>query len=121
MKTLFRIFFALLSTVVMLCALLVFFGISDQPDITVDWTLTHDDIARAKKILYEGAKTKPDEISTIELTEADLNLAANYLLNRYRKSAVNIEIKNEVLRFTVTMTLPQNSVGHYLNLSLIHI
>ncbi|MEI6269383.1 MAG: hypothetical protein WCP01_10925 [Methylococcaceae bacterium] len=117
MKTLFRIFFALLSTVVMLCALLVFFGISDQPDITVDWTLTHDDIARAKKILYEGAKTKPDEISTIELTEADLNLAANYLLNRYRKSAVNIEIKNEVLRFTVTMTLPKNKLGHYLNIS----
>ena len=117
MKTLFRIFLALLSTVVMLCVLLVLFGVSDQPDIAVGWTLTRDDIARAKKILYEGAKTKPDEISTIELTEADLNLAANYLLNRYRKSAVNIEIKNDVLRFTVTMTLPKNSLGHYLNIS----
>ncbi len=117
MKALFRIFLVLLSTVVMLCALLVLFGISNQPDIAVGWTLTRDDIARAKKILYEGAKTKPDEISTIELTEADLNLAANYLLNRYRKSAVNIEIKNDVLRFTVTMTLPKNSLGHYLNIS----
>ncbi len=117
MKTLFRIFLVFLSTVVMLCALLVLFGVSNQPDIAVGWTLTRDDIARAKKILHEGAKTKPDEISTIELTEADLNLAANYLLNRYRKSAVNIEIKNDVLRFTVTMTLPQNSVGHYLNIS----
>ena len=117
MKTLFRIFLALLSTVVMLCVLLVLFGVSDQPDIAVGWTLTRDDIARAKKILYEGAKTKPDEISTIELTEADLNLAANYLLNRYRKSAVNIEIKNDVLRFTVTMTLPKNRLGHYLNIS----
>ena len=117
MKTLFRIFLVLLSTVVMLCALLVLFGVSNQPDIAVGWTLTRDDIARAKKILYEGAKTKPDEISTIELTEADLNLAANYLLNRYRKSAVNIEIKNDVLRFTVTMTLPKNSLGHYLNIS----
>ena len=117
MKTLFRIFLVLLSTVVMLCALLVLFGVSNQPDIAVGWTLTRDDIARAKKILYEGAKTKPDEISTIELTEADLNLAANYLLNRYRKSAVNIEIKNDVLRFTVTMTLPKNRLGHYLNIS----
>ncbi|MEI6334476.1 MAG: hypothetical protein WCS87_07960 [Methylococcaceae bacterium] len=117
MKTLFRIFLVLPGTVVMLCALLVLFGVSDQPDIAVGWTLTRDDIARAKKILYEGAKTKPDEISTIELTEADLNLAANYLLNRYRKSAVNIEIRNEVLRFTVTMTLPKNRLGHYLNIS----
>jgi len=82
-----------------------------QPtDIAVGWTLTRDDIARAKKILHEGAKTKPDEISTIELTQPDLNLAANYLLNRYSKSAVRIEIKNNVLRFTVTMTLPSNSL-----------
>jgi hypothetical protein len=117
MKTVLRMLLLLLSTVVILCVLLVFFGISNQPDIAVGWTPTREDIARAKKILYEGAKTKPDEISTIELTQADLNLAANYLLNRYRKSAVSIEIKNTVLRFTVTMTLPKNSLGQYLNIS----
>jgi hypothetical protein len=106
-----------LSAVVVLCAMLVFFGVSDKPDIAVGWTLTRDDIARAKKILHEGSKTKPDEIGTIELSEADLNLAANYLLNRYSKSAVKIELKNNVLRFTVTMTLPRNSLGQYLNIS----
>lgn len=117
MKTLLRILLLSLSALVILCAMLVLFGVSNQPDIAVGWTLTRDDIARAKKILHEGAKTKPDEISTIELTQADLNLAANYLLNRYRKSAINIELKNKVLRFTVTMTLPRNSLGQYLNIS----
>jgi hypothetical protein len=97
--------------------MLVFFGISDKPDIAVGWTLTRDDIARAKKILHEGAKTKPDEVGTIELSEADLNLAANYLLNRYSKSAAKIELKDNMLRFTVTMTLPQNSLGKYVNIS----
>jgi hypothetical protein len=101
----------------MLCAMLVFFGVSDKPDIAVGWTLTQDDIARAKKILHEGSKTKPDEIGTIELTQPDLNLAANYLLNRYSRSAAKIELKNKVLRFTVTMTLPQNNLGQYLNIS----
>ena len=101
----------------MLCAMLVFFGVSDKPDIAVGWTLTQDDIARAKKILHEGSKTKPDEIRTIELTQPDLNLAANYLLNRYSRSAAKIELKNKVLRFTVTMTLPQNNLGQYLNIS----
>ncbi|MDD1629621.1 MAG: hypothetical protein LUQ48_04320, partial [Methylococcaceae bacterium] len=81
------------------------------------WTLTREDIARAKKILHEGSKTKPDEIGTIELTQPDLNLAANYLLNRYSRSAAKIELKNKVLRFTVTMTLPQNNLGQYLNIS----
>ena len=83
----------------------------------VAWTLTRDDIARAKKILHEGSKTKPDEIGIIELTQPDLNLAANYLLNRYSKSAAKIELKNNMLRFAVTTTLPKNSLGEYLNIS----
>jgi len=107
----------MLSAIVILCAMLVFFGVSNKPDIAVGWTLTREDIARAKKILHEGSKTKPDEIRTIELTQPDLNLAANYLLNRYSRSAAKIELKNKVLRFTVTMTLPQNNLGQYLNIS----
>ncbi len=117
MKTVLRIFLLLLSTLVILCAMLIFFGVSNKPDIAVGWTPTREDITRAKKILHEGSKTKPDEIGTIELTQPDLNLAANYLLNRYSKSAVNIELKNNALRFTVTMTLPKNSLGEYLNIS----
>ncbi len=117
MKTLLRMLLLSLSALVILCAMLIFFGVSNKPDIALGWTLTRDDIARAKKILHEGSKTKPDEIGTIELTQPDLNLAANYLLNRYSKSAVKIELKNNVLRFTVTMTLPQNNLGQYLNIS----
>ncbi|MEY3288259.1 MAG: hypothetical protein RLZZ419_501, partial [Pseudomonadota bacterium] len=117
MKALSHLLLLCLSALLILCVLLIFFGISNKPDIAVAWTLTHHDIARAKKILYEGSKTKPDEINTIELTQADLNLAANYLLNRYKKSAVHIELKKDVLRFTVTMTLPSNNLGQYLNIS----
>ena len=117
MRTLSRMLLLMLSAIVILCAMLVFFGVSNKPDIAVGWTLTREDIARAKKILHEGSKTKPDEIRTIELTQPDLNLAANYLLNRYSRSAAKIELKNKVLRFTVTMTLPQNNLGQYLNIS----
>lgn len=97
--------------------MLVFFGVGDTPDLEVGWSPTRDDLVRAKKILHEGSKTKPDEIGIIELTEADLNLAGNYLLNRYSKSAAHIELKNNKLRFVVTITLPQNIVGKYLNVS----
>ncbi|MCX7082436.1 MAG: hypothetical protein NT008_03665 [Methylococcales bacterium] len=117
MKYILRLIVIALSTVVILCALLIVFGISDTPTVAVGWTLTHDDIVRAKKILYEGSKTKPDEIGTIELTQPDINLAANYLFNRYRKSAVKIELKDNIVRFVVTMTLPKNYLGQYLNIS----
>ena len=117
MKILLRFVLFLSGLCLLLCALFVFFGVSDQPDIAVGWKLTHDDVVRAQKILHEGAKTKPDDIGSIELTQPDLNLAANYLLNRYSKSAVNIELRSHVLRFTVTTTLPKNSFGEYLNIS----
>jgi len=97
--------------------MLVFFGVGDKPELAVGWSPTRDDLVRAKKILHEGSKTKPDEIGIIELTEADLNLAGNYLLNRYRKSAADLDFKNDELRFKVTMTLPENSLGKYLNIS----
>ncbi|MEQ1528091.1 MAG: hypothetical protein ABL925_02165 [Methylococcales bacterium] len=117
MKKRFGIPLLFLGIPVLLCATLIFFGVSDTPDLPVGWTLTREDISRAKKILHEGSKTRPDEIGTIELTESDLNLAGNYLLNRYSKSAVHIEIKNNKVRFTVTMTLPKNQLGDYLNIS----
>ncbi|MDD1615126.1 MAG: hypothetical protein CG439_200 [Methylococcaceae bacterium NSP1-2] len=117
MKTLLRIFLLLLCALILLCVMLVVFGISDTPEIELDWSLTRDDIVRAKKILREGSKTKPDEISTIELSHADLNLAANYLLNRYSKSAVQISLKENKLKFVVTTTLPENRLGKYLNVT----
>lgn len=117
MKTLFRALCYSLGVFVIFCAMLVLFAVGNTPETELGWTLTHDDVVRAKQILHEGSKTRPDEIHTIMLTEADLNLAGNYLLNRYSKSAVKIELKNERVRFNVTMTLPRNSLGKYLNIS----
>ena len=117
MKILFRILFYCAIALIILCTTLIFFGVGDKPDLEVGWSPTREDLIRARKILHEGSKTKPDEIGIIELSEADLNLAGNYLLNRYSKSAVHIELKNNKLRFTVTMALPENRLGKYLNIS----
>lgn len=107
-----------LGTLAAVCVLIVLFGVSDHPDVQLGWTLSHDDILRARKILREGSKTPPDEIGTLELSKEDLNLAANYLLNRYSKSAVEISLKENKLKFIVTATLPENSLGKYLNITI---
>lgn len=117
MKILFRILFYCFSALIILCAMLVLFGVGNKPELEVGWSPSRDDLVRAKKILHEGSKTKPDEIGIIELNEADLNLAGNYLLNRYSKSAADLDFKNDELRFKVTMTLPENRLGKYLNIS----
>lgn len=119
--TSFRAFLSLLffciAAIALLCTLLVFFSVGNKPDLEVGWSPAREDLIRAKKILHEGARVKPDEIGVIELTEADLNLAANYLLNRYSKSAAHIELKNNKLRFMLTMSLPDNRFGKFVNIS----
>ncbi|MEQ1557502.1 MAG: hypothetical protein ABL933_01010 [Methyloglobulus sp.] len=119
MKALLRVLLYCFGAISSVIALLVFFGISDQPqpDIKLDWSMSHADIGRAKNILREGSKTKPDEIGTIELSQADLNLAANYLLNRFSKGRALIYLKENKLKFIVTATLPDNMLGKYLNIT----
>ncbi|MGR8941555.1 MAG: hypothetical protein ACU83P_08195 [Gammaproteobacteria bacterium] len=118
MKLLPRFIGTSLLVVLLVCLTILLFGVGNKPEVIgLGWSLTHDDIARARNILHEGANIKPDELGTLELTESDLNLAASYLLNRYWKSAVHIQLKKNQLRFKVTVTLPENSLGKFLNIS----
>ncbi|WP_411725616.1 hypothetical protein [Methyloglobulus sp.] len=117
MKTLLRILLYCFGAIIIVIVMLISFGISNEPDIKLDWAMSQADISRAKKILHEGSKTRPDEIGTIELTKADLNLAANYLLNRFSKGRALIVLKTNKLKFIVTATLPENSIGKYLNIT----
>ena len=113
-----RIPFYGLFFVAFFCALIVFFGVGDTADVKLGWALSQDDIQRAKKLLHEGSKVRPEEMGTIALSKEDLNLVANYLLNRYSYSAVNISLKPNQLKFTATSTLPKNPVGKYVNFTL---
>lgn len=117
MKTLLRIPLYCFAALIIVLTMLIFFGISDQPELKLDWVMSQADVSRAKKILREGSKTKPDEIGTIELTQADLNLAGNYLINRFSVGRALISLKANKIRFTVTAALPQNSLGKYVNIS----
>jgi hypothetical protein len=117
MKTLLRILLCCVAAIMVVVTMLIFFGISDQPELKLDWAITQADVSRAKKILHEGSKTRPDEIGTIKLTLADLNLAGNYLLNRFSKGKALIALKDHKIRFAVTATLPKNALGKYVNIS----
>ena len=118
MKILFRILGASILGMLALSLTILLFGVGNKPRVIgLGWSLTHEDIARAKKILREGVQIKPDELHTLELTESDLNLAASYLFNRYWKSATHIQLKNNQIRFNVTLTLPKNRLGKYFNIS----
>lgn len=101
----------LLSIMIFVC------GLSSETNHTKKLLLTSEHITQAKKILYEGTKTKPDNLATISLTESDLNLAGNYLVNRYHQSSIYIELVNQKLRCSLSITLPKNPFANYFNIS----
>ncbi len=107
-------FFVLLF---LLCAFVLISGLRSENNQPLQTKLTSENITKARKILYEGTKIKPDEIAAITFTEADLNLAGNYLLNRYRQSVIHIELINHKLRCSATFTLPPNRFAHYFTVS----
>ncbi len=112
-----KFFLSCAAGVIVVLILLISFGVSDQPDNQLNWSMRQGDVIRAKKILHEGSKTKPDEIGKIELSLADLNLVGNYLLNRFSSGKTVIALKDHKIRFAVTAALPDNSVGKYVNIS----
>ena len=107
-----------LFALVFLLGMFVFIsGLSSETNQPPLEMLTSEHIAQARKILHEGTKIKPDELAAITLTEADLNLAGNYLLNRYRQSAIHIALVNQKLRCTFALKLPSNPLANHFNVS----
>ncbi len=98
--------------------LVVFFGIGNRADVPLGWQLNAEDIERAKALLERGAKAQPERMATLTLDPQDLNLVANYLLNRYNTSAARVGLKKNQLTFNATLTLPDNPLGKYLNITL---
>ena len=112
-----KILAGLFTLILLLSAILFVCGLSSETNQPPQMPLNSEHITQARKILYEGTKTKPDEIAAITLTESDLNLAGNYLVNRYHRSAIHIELINQKLRCTLSLMLPKNSVANYFNVS----
>jgi hypothetical protein len=114
---LFRIVAGLITALFLLVIFVFICGLSSETNQPPQENLTPEHIAQAKQILHEGTKIKPDELAAITLTEADLNLAGHYLLNRYHQSAIHIELVNQKLRCTFALKLPSNFVANYFNVS----
>ena len=105
-------------TLVFLLGVLLFVsGLSSETNQPIHSPLTSEHIMQARRILYEGSKIKPNDIAAISLTEADLNLAGNYLANRYHRNSIHIELVNQKMRCALSLTLPKNNFVNYFNVS----
>lgn len=94
----------------------MFLAISQEPLSTTQRQLSQGDIQRAKQILNTSS-SDAQRVRTIDLTEEDLNIASNYLLKHLFESSTRVGLADNSLHFAITLKLPSNLFGPYMNIS----
>lgn len=114
-----RLLFVFLLAALLLSLFLLLRSIENHAEVTAHGTFSKADIDKARHILDQGSTASAQPLKTLALNEKELNLVANYLLNRYVKSATQIGLHDDSLSLTTTLHLPKTIFGRYLNIRLI--
>lgn len=117
MRLLSRLFVFLLIAVPLALSGAVFLAIDDQPTVNRAAEFTPENIERAKRILdrNDPRKLKPGMVRTISVSQADLDLAANYLVHRYARGSARVVLKDGAMEVNASAGLPRNPIGSYVN------
>jgi len=118
MRLLFRLFILLILLTPIAVAALVYYGLGSEPLVAEQPTLSHQDIARARQILKDNdpRKQRTGVENTVHLSEKDLNLAGNYLINSYIRGGIHITLKPYRVTIDASARLPVKKIGPYLNI-----
>lgn len=94
-------------------------ALAGTPLVAQTARLSHQDIARAKTILKRNdPRGMPaGRRQSIRLDAQDLNLACNYLLQKYADARVHLDLQPGVMHLAATWQIPSLPARHFLNLS----
>lgn len=92
--------------------------LSDTPLVAQQTRLSHQDIARAKAILKHNDPRRLPAGSrhSVDLDEKDLNLAANYLLQKYIRGHLHIRLLPDLMAISASIELSKLPLRRFLNL-----
>jgi hypothetical protein len=118
MRLLFKFILLLILLSPVAVAALAWYGLSEQPRVLQGARLTHQDIAQARGILQHndprhlpaGARRQ------LHISQQNLNLAANYLLQRFGGVAA-VVVETGVAYVDISTRIPRLPVRPYLNVS----
>jgi len=120
MRLLLRLFLLLLLALPLLAAGLVYLAIDDTAVVQGQATLTPAHVERARRLLarHDPRTMRAGVLRSIVVSEADLDLAVNYLLGRYAKGASRIVLHDGTISVRASLNLPVNPIGRFINLDL---
>jgi hypothetical protein len=105
----------------LLLVCIVFLAVEERPALHRTAELRPQQIERARRILERNdpRKLKSGEIRTISISQEDLDLAVNYLANRYAGGSARVELTPGVAHVTASVRLPGDDTGAFLNIDAI--
>lgn len=114
-------FFLLFILPIVLAAALAVSLPEAAPLVETELRLSHQDLARARKIVSEHDPRflKAGSRYRLTLNTKDLNLAANYLLKRYTEGGVRFAPGAGQMTVQASLRLPENPINPYLNLVML--
>ena len=106
---------------VMAVVALLYFAIDGTPVVSTAASLTPAHIERAKRLLdrNDPRTQRPGVLRTITVSEEDLDLAVNYLANRFGKGSSRIELSEGKAHVQASVLLPSFPLmpsGIYINI-----
>lgn len=114
---LFFIITCLLVIVIAPAAILIL-AVENEPRIVRQVSLSPEYIARAKQIVDTYRDQSNPELVTVNILSTDLDIAANYLANRFGKGSATVSTVDGSAQINFSAPLPKQYLNGYLNLQV---
>ena len=114
-----RLLLLLLVVLLVFPVVLVVAGIEQAPLVESEKSLSHEDVARIKRLLrqHDPRRLKQGEVRTLALSERDLDLLLNYSMDRTLDINSRVDLYAASVGVTLTYRLPKRYSGSYVNAS----
>lgn len=95
-----------------------FMAIDKQPLLKRTTEIRPENIARAKRIVERNdpRRMRPGVLRSILIGNEDLDLAVNYLANRYARGSASVVLQEGGANVRASFTLPTNPLGGFVNI-----
>lgn len=112
---------AVLIVVLLGTAVAVYLAVERQPLVDTQIHFTPEHISRAKLLLERNdpRRLRQGEVRTIVVSQGDLDLATNYAASRLGRGAASAVLQDGSATVRLTVMLPSNPLGNYLNLTAV--
>ena len=99
----------------------VYLTVDRQPLVTTPIHFTPEHIARAKLLLERNdpRRLRQGEVRAITVSQEDLDLALNYAASRLGQGVARAVLQDGSATVRLSVVLPSNPLGNYLNLTAV--